>query len=340
MKSRKRKADDPLCPVCNQRVPDIEIQAHVELCLKRSEGRTNGNGTDDDDDSDSVDVEAESFEEYEWAGQVRVRAASLLEGGYQAAGIGTTIITNKSNNGDDDEDDEDLNVDVDDTQVFGAAQYTERDVILPLISNNNKKETEQLLYLRNLATGAATTSDGEMMRVDHDCMMDEQDVTALMSDCDEMKASSSWMNVGDQTLAVDFSAANQCAVAAAADHLSQTPVASSSAITNGAGGDGGQKQIIESLKKKIREYELQIRNKSKCLICIDEFRIPVVSICCWHVHCEECWLRTLGARKLCPQCNMITSPSDLRRIYMWLMVNGVCTVLLAVRFEEQIILFL
>lgn len=24
-----------------------------------------------------------------------------------------------------------------------------------------------------------------------------------------------------------------------------------------------------------------------------------------------------GAKKLCPQCNMITSPSDLRRIYMW-----------------------
>lgn len=23
-----------------------------------------------------------------------------------------------------------------------------------------------------------------------------------------------------------------------------------------------------------------------------------------------------GAKKLCPQCNMITSPSDLRRIYM------------------------
>lgn len=75
-------------------------------------------------------------------------------------------------------------------------------------------------------------------------------------------------------------------------------------------------QIIESLKSKIREYDTQIKNKSKCLICMDEFRDPVVSICCWHVHCEECWLRTLGAVKLCPQCKMITSPTDLRRIYM------------------------
>nr|CAD7585554.1 unnamed protein product [Timema genevievae] len=49
---------------------------------------------------------------------------------------------------------------------------------------------------------------------------------------------------------------------------------------------------------------------------IERYKKPVISVCCWHVHCEECWLHTLGAKKLCPQCNMITSPSDLRRIYM------------------------
>ncbi|XP_054707254.1 E3 ubiquitin-protein ligase Rnf220-like [Uloborus diversus] len=54
----------------------------------------------------------------------------------------------------------------------------------------------------------------------------------------------------------------------------------------------------------------------KCLICMEPFIKPVVSICCWHVHCEECWLKTLGTKKLCPQCNMITSARDLRRIYL------------------------
>lgn len=82
----------------------------------------------------------------------------------------------------------------------------------------------------------------------------------------------------------------------------------------------------------------------------ENYIVPLVSVSCWHVHCEECWLRTLvstdfitrslpfrccvvvlmwifyhdffflnwqGAKKLCPQCNMITSPSDLRRIYLW-----------------------
>lgn len=91
MKNRKRKADDPLCPVCNERVAD-DLNLHVELCLRRSEFSSNGNrrksnpSDDDDDDDDSIDVEGESFEEYEWAGQTRVRASSLLEGGYSAAG--------------------------------------------------------------------------------------------------------------------------------------------------------------------------------------------------------------------------------------------------------------
>ncbi|KAF8794479.1 E3 ubiquitin-protein ligase Rnf220 like protein [Argiope bruennichi] len=60
----------------------------------------------------------------------------------------------------------------------------------------------------------------------------------------------------------------------------------------------------------------QIEDGIKCLICMEPFIKPVVSICCWHVHCEECWLKTLGTKKLCPQCNMITSARDLRRIYL------------------------
>lgn len=60
------------------------------MCLRRHE-RNNGNSSaanndDDDDDDISIDVEGESYEEYEWAGQTRVRASSLLEGGYSAAG--------------------------------------------------------------------------------------------------------------------------------------------------------------------------------------------------------------------------------------------------------------
>lgn len=85
MRNRKRKADDPPCPICNERIPD-DLNLHVELCLRRNEKHGTNADVDDDDDDDSIDVEGESFEEYEWAGQTRVRASSLLEGGYSAAG--------------------------------------------------------------------------------------------------------------------------------------------------------------------------------------------------------------------------------------------------------------
>lgn len=85
MKNRKRRADDPLCPVCNERVPD-DINLHVELCLRRNNGNSSAVNVDEDDDI-SIDVEGETYEEYEWAGQTRVRVASLLEGGYTATGM-------------------------------------------------------------------------------------------------------------------------------------------------------------------------------------------------------------------------------------------------------------
>ncbi|MEQ2272617.1 hypothetical protein XENORESO_003438, partial [Xenotaenia resolanae] len=75
---------------------------------------------------------------------------------------------------------------------------------------------------------------------------------------------------------------------------------------------------MEALKARIRELEKQILrgDRYKCLICMDSYTMPLTSIQCWHVHCEECWLRTLGNKKLCPQCNTITSPGDLRRVYL------------------------
>ncbi|KAB5567102.1 hypothetical protein PHYPO_G00228900 [Pangasianodon hypophthalmus] len=81
---------------------------------------------------------------------------------------------------------------------------------------------------------------------------------------------------------------------------------------------GDSFNTLEALKSRIRDLEKQLTrgDRIKCLICMDSYMIPLASIQCWHVHCEECWLRTLGAKKLCPQCNTITSPGDLRRVYL------------------------
>ncbi|KAG5883740.1 hypothetical protein JTB14_008582 [Gonioctena quinquepunctata] len=223
-KTRKRRAEDT-CPICNKEVSE-DLTLHVELCLRRSE--TNGSESDE-----NIDVEA--FEEYEWAGQSRIRATSLLQGGM--SNLGTSM--NMS------EDDEDLNVDVDDSQMYGSPQYSENDVILPCDNPEN-------LALRKAVTGS-----------------EPKKMSPERTDVDTMETK------GDP--------------------------------------------ILEVLKNRIRELESRPNNREevyKCLICMERYRTPVISVCCWHVHCEECWLLTLGAKKLCPQCNMITSPADLRRIYM------------------------
>ena len=59
-----------------------------------------------------------------------------------------------------------------------------------------------------------------------------------------------------------------------------------------------------------------LRQSALCNICLNTYVTPVVSTACWHVHCEQCWLRALGAKKLCPQCKIIVQPKHLRKIYL------------------------
>lgn len=70
-----------------------------------------------------------------------------------------------------------------------------------------------------------------------------------------------------------------------------------------------------SLEKLMRENE-ELRQKSMCNICMDSYQTPLVSTVCWHVSCEECWMRALGTKKLCPQCKVIIQPKHLRKIYL------------------------
>lgn len=241
-----------------------DLQVHVELCLKKQEV------------SDESDDEIDVGETYSWCGQTRIRATSLIEGNLSTAGIGTCI--SKSNENDEDEM---VNIDGDDTEIYGQNQYSERDIILL------NKEDERLHDLVVTGTSEApSTSTATLVREDRE--ENNQNVANSVSssptnflermevDCDKMEMSSN------------------------SDNQHSNP-----------------QVIIECLKAKIREYENFIKNRPKCMICLSpEFESPVVSVSCWHVYCENCWLATLGARKLCPQCSMITSASDLRRIYL------------------------
>ncbi|KAJ1966204.1 hypothetical protein GGI12_000226 [Dipsacomyces acuminosporus] len=74
--------------------------------------------------------------------------------------------------------------------------------------------------------------------------------------------------------------------------------------------------IIDALKERIRQQDRLLQAAHKCLVCLEPYVKPCTSINCWHVYCEKCWLQTLGTKKLCPQCNQITQPTDIRRVYL------------------------
>ncbi|XP_076225777.1 E3 ubiquitin-protein ligase Rnf220 isoform X3 [Nomia melanderi] len=287
VKNRKRKADEPSCPVCNERLSGSpeELNQHVERCLsKHNNGNPAGQHTLDDEEVD-VEGDAETFEEYEWAGQRRVRATSMLVGGFSAAGLATSSSNRSSaggNAGSNQQDDEDVDlvVDGDDVAEFGPSQYSEADVVAPRMDGTPREQKERDALREAVISPNAPNSI-------HPSQTPEQVGQGMV----EVKPEPGTM----------------------------TPLGQSEqgeGIASSPRRDGDT-PVIEALRGRIRELEAEMRGQPfKCLICMEQYKKPVTSVCCWHVHCEQCWLHTLGAKKLCPQCNMITSPSDLRRIYM------------------------
>ncbi|XP_078791646.1 E3 ubiquitin-protein ligase RNF220a isoform X6 [Oryzias latipes] len=243
-------------------------------------------------DEDSADMDGENgrgFEEYEWAGQKRIRATALLEGGFRGTGFATCSI--KENAADSDAD---LDVDGDDTLEYGKAQYTEADVIPCSGAGEDQGEAREREALRGAVLNGGMPSNRitpEFSKWANDEMPSTSNGESSKTDPSTPSSSSS-----------SSSAPRTCKNS----EIEKVTEEESTATT------------MEALKARIRELEKQILrgDRYKCLICMDSYTMPLTSIQCWHVHCEECWLRTLGNKKLCPQCNTITSPGDLRRVYL------------------------
>ncbi|XP_052319717.1 E3 ubiquitin-protein ligase RNF220-like isoform X4 [Oncorhynchus keta] len=240
-------------------------------------------------EDDSADMDGENgtrFEEYEWCGQKRVRATTLLEGGFR--GTGFAMCSTKESH----DSDADLDVDGDDTLEYGKAQYTEADIIP--CSGEDQGEAKEREALRGAVLNGGMPSNR---------------IAAEFSKwaSDEMPSTSNGES-SKQQLPQDPNAA--CSSSNAPRTCKNSEIEK---IT-----EGSKATTFEALKARIRELEKQILrgDRYKCLICMDSYTMPLTSIQCWHVHCEECWLRTLGNKKLCPQCNTITSPGDLRRVYL------------------------
>uniref|UniRef100_A0A3Q3BDK9 E3 ubiquitin-protein ligase RNF220 n=1 Tax=Kryptolebias marmoratus TaxID=37003 RepID=A0A3Q3BDK9_KRYMA len=230
-------------------------------------------------DEDSVDMDGENgrgFEEYEWAGQKRIRATALLEGGFRGTGFATCSIKESAADSD-----ADLDVDGDDTLEYGKAQYTEADIIPCSGAGEDQGEAREREALRGAVLNGGMPSNR---------------ITPEFS---------KWAS--DDPSTPSSSSSSSCAPRTCKNSEIEKVTEEESTATT-----------MEALKARIRELEKQILrgDRYKCLICMDSYTMPLTSIQCWHVHCEECWLRTLGNKKLCPQCNTITSPGDLRRVYL------------------------
>ena len=83
LKNRKRKAEES-CPVCQVRINGTpeELTQHVDQCLDKQNGESIAPHTNIDEEDVDVEGDSEIYEEYEWAGQKRVRVSSMLVGGY------------------------------------------------------------------------------------------------------------------------------------------------------------------------------------------------------------------------------------------------------------------
>uniref|UniRef100_A0A672MLA1 E3 ubiquitin-protein ligase RNF220 n=1 Tax=Sinocyclocheilus grahami TaxID=75366 RepID=A0A672MLA1_SINGR len=277
-KMKRRKPEDgQVCPLCSTPLTgtEEEMSRHVEQCLFKREGAT---------EEDSADVEGENgtrFEEYEWCGQKRVRATTLLEGGFR--GTGFAMCSTKESH----DSDADLDVDGDDTLEYGKAQYTEADIIP--CSGEDQGEAKEREALRGAVLNGGVPSNR---------------ITPEFSKwaSDEMPSTSNGESSKQEPSSSSLSSTPRTCKNSEIEKITEDSTATT----------------LEALKARIRELEKQILrgDRYKCLICMDSYAMPLTSIQCWHVHCEECWLRTLGNKKLCPQCNTITSPGDLRRVYL------------------------
>ncbi|XP_053484006.1 E3 ubiquitin-protein ligase RNF220a isoform X1 [Ictalurus furcatus] len=275
---RRKPEDGQVCPLCSAPLEGTveEMNRHVEECLLKREGGM------DDDQADMDGENGTRFEEYEWCGQKRIRATSLLEGGFR--GTGFAMCSTKESH----DSDADLDVDGDDTLEYGKAhRYTEADIIP--CSGEDQGETKEREALRGAVLNGGMPSNR---------------ITPEFSKwaSDEMPSTSN-----GESSKLDASSASTSSMPRTCKNSEIEKITEDSTGTT-----------LDALKARIRELEKQILrgDRYKCLICMDSYTAPLTSIQCWHVHCEECWLRTLGNKKLCPQCNTITSPGDLRRVYL------------------------
>lgn len=288
----------PVCFICNRQLPDDDtlINEHITTCLN-NQGSTGGPGPQSPSSANSHSnfmgsAQNDDWSVYEIAGQTRVRATSLMR---QEEGASGAVSHGVKMEGSSVQDGGDMNIDIDD------------EVGIPLGANHAAKVEDE-------------TSD-----VDIDIEIDE--------DADEVKYGAA--QFGETDLRQFYLPGQETTPIPHLDASSSTdsnPMVNSFAGMEGQSladsaevqpetgaikGAGTSQLVIDSLRSRIRELERsQQAGQGQCLICMSGYTDPCVSFVCWHVHCRDCWMQSLATKRVCPQCQCITAPLDLRRIYI------------------------
>ncbi|XP_044742115.1 E3 ubiquitin-protein ligase Rnf220-like [Chrysoperla carnea] len=282
-KLRKRKADEVCCPICNRGMlrNSDELNVHISQCLRKQRMNNSPNSIQDEDET--VDIEGDNSKGYvesSWPEDLRSpKSNSNIHFPRNATPSSTNMSVDHETEGEDGEE-EDLIVDADDLRVTTQYSPTHYSSDSEVVQSANSEAQERELLI-------CSPDDAQQSQVN----------STVNSSNDEGKSE------GSQGQPCD------------------------SNVSTSDTGPSSRAQLLKELKAKIRELEnnpstdeemsAQTDSNYKCLICMENYKNPVISTTCWHVHCEECWLQTLETRKkVCPQCNVVTSSSDLRRIYM------------------------
>ncbi|XP_078120893.1 E3 ubiquitin-protein ligase RNF220a isoform X7 [Sander vitreus] len=244
MKRRKPEEGGQVCPLCSAPLAgsEEEMSRHVEQCLIQREGALG-----DDDSADMDGENGRSFEEYEWAGQKRIRATALLEGGFRGTGFATCSIKESAADSD-----ADLDVDGDDTLEYGKAQYTEADIIPCSGAGEDQGEAREREALRGAVLNGGMPSNR---------------ITPEFSKwaSDEMPSTSNGESSKTDPGTPSSSTSSSCAPRTCKNSEIEKVTEEESTATT-----------MEALKARIRELERQILrgDRYKCLICMRKPAIP------------------------------------------------------------------
>ncbi|KAF9481866.1 hypothetical protein BDN70DRAFT_991605 [Pholiota conissans] len=257
------------CPVCSVTVRgdrDV-VDAHVDTCLAH-ENQTM-------EEARLLELQRRVEEEETWED----------EGNYVGSVRGAGFYTRFEEEGVE----EDIDIDGDDQAIFGAAQFTEKDVV-PI----------------HAQISDAVDEDVEVEIEDSDGENQEATLRHLVAAGKVVKR--------DIQVDINDTVKKQMNEVMGVSEIDKLDLAIVSARQR-----GDRIALVLALESKVKQLEYATVSSSTtllCRICIDPYTEPTVSTGCWHTCCRECWLRCLGSTKLCPICKRITSATDLRRVYL------------------------